>query len=338
VNGWSFPTGRDLDLLCVGRAGVDFYAEQDGVALEDVRSFRKSVGGSPANIATAVARLGGRAGVIGAVSNDGFGRYVRRFLVDNGVDVAGLKTAPDGVLNSAAFTEMRPVGCSVIIYRRDAADLRLQPADIDPARIASARALLVSGTALSASPSREACLHAMTLAREAGTAVVIDLDHRPHAWASLPEAAAVLAQACAMAELVIGNREEFDVLEHRPSDIARGEDPRDDASSARRLLSGVTQAVIVKDGERGCRLFFRDGSAHSQGIFAVQARKPFGSGDAFAGTLLWALFAGRGWAEAARLGAAAAALNVSRDGCAEAMATEAELFTFIAGHPAYVQA
>ena len=333
MNGWALPAGRAIDLLCVGRAGVDFYAEQEGIALEDVRCFRKSVGGSPANIATALARLGGRAGVIGAVSNDGFGRYVRRFLVDNGVDVAGLKTAPDGALNSAAFTEMRPSQCSVIIYRRDAADLRLQRTDIDPQQIASARALLVSGTALSASPSREACLHAMTLAREAGTAVVIDLDYRPHAWTDAAEAAAVLGQACAMADIVIGNREEFDVVEHLQR-TPSGDMPRDDQASARLMLRGPTQAVVVKDGERGCKLFFRDGTALAQGIFPVQARKPFGSGDAFAGALLWALFSGRSWAEAARLGAAAAALNVSRDGCAEAMATQAELFEFIAGHPA----
>ena len=330
MNDWSFPSGREIDLLCVGRAGVDFYAEQEGLALEDVRSFRKSVGGSPANIATAVARLGGRAGVIGAVSNDGFGRYVRRFLIDNGVDVAGLKTAPDGALNSAAFTEMRPTQCSVIIYRRHAADLTLKPADIDPRHIASARALLVSGTALSASPSREASLHAMALAREAGTAVVIDLDYRPHAWTDTAEAAAVLGQACAVADIVIGNREEFDVVEHLQDRAAL----RDDRASAQRVLRGATQAVVVKDGERGCKLFFRDGTSLEQGIFAVQARKPFGSGDAFAGTLLWALFAGRSWAQAARLGAAAAALNVSRDGCAEAMATQTELFDFIAGHPA----
>jgi 5-dehydro-2-deoxygluconokinase len=329
VNGFAFPTGRPIDLVCLGRAGVDFYAQQDGVALEDVTGFRKSVGGSPANVATALARLGGRAAILSAVSDDGFGRYVRRFLAGNGVDVAGLKTAPAGALNSAAFTEMRPDGCQVIIYRRDAADLHLRPADIDPALIARARALLVTGTALSASPSREATLRTIDLAHQAGTVVVLDLDHRPYGWTDLAEACVYLRLAGTLAQIVIGNREEFDVLEHLSPPAER-----DDQTRARRVLRGLTQVAVVKDGPRGCRVFQRDGSALRQGIYPVQARKPFGSGDAFAGAMLWALFEGRNWAEAARFGAAAAALNVSGDACAEAMPTRAELLDFMARSPA----
>jgi 5-dehydro-2-deoxygluconokinase len=89
---------------------------------------------------------------------------------------------------------------------------------------------------------------------------------------------------------------------------------------------------VVKDGGRGCRAFLRDGMALSQGVFHVQARKPFGAGDAFAATLLWQLLQGQGWADAMRWGAAAAALNVSRRACAEAMATLEELQAFMAEH------
>ena len=332
MNGPDFPTNRALDLICLGRAGVDFYAQQDGVALEDVVTFRKSVGGSPANVATQLARLGGRAAILSVVSDDGFGRYVRRFLADNGVDVSALKTDTTGALNSTSFTEMRPEQCKVIIYRRDAADLQLQPADIDRDFIASARALLVTGTALSASPSREAAWHAMNLARQAGTTVVLDLDHRPYGWRSAAESAVTLRLACTRADIVIGNREEYDVLEQLEQLMPSAE--RDDHASARRVLSGMTQVAVVKDGQRGCRVFQRDGSQLDMGIYPVQARKPFGSGDAFAGALLWALFEGRDWTHATRCGAAAAALNVSRDACAEAMATKIELTQFMAQHAA----
>ena len=332
MNGPDFPAGRALDLICLGRAGVDFYAQQDGVALEDVVTFRKSVGGSPANVATQLARLGGSAAILSMVSDDGFGRYVRRFLADNGVDVSALKTDTTGALNSTSFTEMRPEQCKVIIYRRDAADLQLQPADIDRDFIASARALLVTGTALSASPSREAAWHAMDLARQAGTTVVLDLDHRPYGWRSAAESAVTLRLACSLADIVIGNREEYDVLEQLEQLMPSAE--RDDHASARRVLSGMTQVAVVKDGQRGCRVFQRDGSQLDMGIYPVQARKPFGSGDAFAGALLWALFEGRDWTHATRCGAAAAALNVSRDACAEAMATKGELTQFMAQHAA----
>ena len=326
MSGFAFPEGRALDLLCLGRAGVDLYALQPDTPLEQVSSFRKSVGGSPANIATAVARLGARAGILSAVSDDGFGRYVRRFLQDNGVDVQGLKTA-SGARNSVAFTEMRPDDCQVIIYRNDAADLQLESADIAPALIASSRALLVTGTALSASPSREATLHAMDLARRAGTVVVLDLDYRPYGWSNIAQAAVTLRMACTLADIVIGNREEFDVLEH-----LQAVTERDDQHSARQVLQGVTQAVVVKDGAQGCRAFLRDGQALQQEVFAVTARKPFGAGDAFAATLLWQLLQGHDWLDAMRWGAAAAALNVSRDSCAEAMASAEELHAFMALH------
>jgi 5-dehydro-2-deoxygluconokinase len=331
MSGFSFPLGRALDLLCLGRAGVDLYAQQAGEPLEQVSSFRKSVGGSPANIATGLARLGGRAGIVSAVSDDSFGRYVRQFLMDNGVDVQGLQTAPAGARNSTAFTELRPQDCQVIIYRQGAADLCLQPGGIDAGLVASSRALLVTGTALSASPSREATLHAMQLARSCGTVVVVDLDYRPYGWRDTAQAAVYLRVACAMADMVIGNREEFDVLEHLQAAAAR-----DDQHSARQLLQGpaqgATQAVVVKDGAQGCRAFLRDGQVLQQSAFAVQARKPFGAGDAFAAALLWALLQGQDWGPALRLGAAAAALNVSRDACAEAMATQAELAAFLQTH------
>ena len=324
---WEFPSGRTLDALCLGRAGVDLYALQENTPLEEVQTFRKSVGGSPANIATAIARLGGQAGVIGAISNDGLGRYVRSFLRANGVNDAGLKTVTNRSLNSLALTEVSPDNCQVVIYRNGAADLQLVPEDIDAILISSSRCLLVTGTALSANPSREASLHAMDVARRANTTVILDLDYRPYGWQSTAEASVYLQVACALADIVIGNREEFDVLDHlRPGS------QRDHQRSAHGVLRGNTQVAVVKDGAQGCKLFFADGGHLAQGIFPVQARKPFGSGDAFAGTLIWALCCGQSWSDAARLGAAAAAINVSRDTCAEAMATHEELQAFVSSH------
>jgi 5-dehydro-2-deoxygluconokinase len=327
VNGFAFAPDRALDLICLGRAGVDLYAQQEGTPLDRVSTFRKSVGGSPANVATGAARLGLRVAMIGVVADDGFGRYVRQFLADNAVGVDSVKTDTTGSLNSVAFTEMRPDDCKVIIYRRSAADLQLSVADIDRDLIANARALFVTGTALSASPSREATVHAMRLACQADTTVVLDLDYRPYGWTDGAEASAVLGAACALADIVIGNREEFDVLQGLQ--LTGSREPE---VGAQALLSGVTRAVVVKDGPRGCRVFLRGGTVIEQGIFAVRSRKPFGSGDAFAAALLWALIEGRSWPEAARWGAAGAAINVSGDACAESMATRSQLLAFVEQH------
>ena len=313
---------RPLDVLCLGRAGVDLYAVQKNTPLEAVTQFNKSVGGSPANIATAVARLGGRSGVISVVANDGLGRSVVQFLQRNGVDTQGIKTSQNRALTSLALTEIQPTDCQVVIYRQNAADLQLSPADIDPAQLASSKILLLTGTAFSAEPSRAACFHAMACARTAGTQVVLDLDYRPYGWQSEDEAATTLVAASAQCDLLIGNLEEFAILLRA---LPAGTGPQS-------LLTASLQTVIVKNGAQGCEAFTLGGQVYRQGIFKVTAQKPMGSGDAFAGAVLWALCQGQEWPQALACGAAAAAINVSRDTCADAMPSLTELNVFMAQH------
>ena len=66
-----------LDVLTIGRCGIDIYPLQVGVGLEDVESFGKFLGGSPTNVAVAAARYGHRSAVVTGVGNDPFGRFVR---------------------------------------------------------------------------------------------------------------------------------------------------------------------------------------------------------------------------------------------------------------------
>src|SRR3982751_2556153 len=83
-----------LEVITIGRVGVDLYPEQIGVRLADVRTFAKSLGGSPTNVAVAAARLGRRAAVITKVGRDGFGDYVRKALAGFGVDARWVGTDP----------------------------------------------------------------------------------------------------------------------------------------------------------------------------------------------------------------------------------------------------
>ena len=73
-----FATGRKLDVICLGRFAVDFYAQQIGARLEDVTSFAKYLGGSSANTAFGCARLGLKAALISRVGDDGLGPLSRR--------------------------------------------------------------------------------------------------------------------------------------------------------------------------------------------------------------------------------------------------------------------
>lgn len=325
-----FPANRSLDVVCFGRAGVDLYAREESVDMTDVSGFDKFVGGSPANIAVALSKLGAKSGLISCVSDDGLGRYVCDYLRSLKVDLKGMVIDKSGSRTSLAITEMKANDCEVVIYRNNASDLTLSIEQIDQAYIAQAKILLLSGTALSTSPSREAALTAIRYARDVGTVVILDVDYRAYSWSTPEESSLYYQLAASLSDVVIGNREEFDVMEM----LEKPGCENDDDKTALRYLNGATQVVIIKAGEHGSKIYTRDGKNFTQGIFPVEVKKPFGAGDSFAGAFMYALLQGYSLQESVKMGSAAAAINVSKKNCTEAMPTRAELMDFIATYEA----
>jgi 5-dehydro-2-deoxygluconokinase len=316
---------RPLDAIVLGRAGVDLYARESNTDMADISGFNKFVGGSAANIAVAVSKLGAKTGFIGCVADDAFGGYVCSYLTKQGINLDGMMTDGSGSRTSVAFTEMKATDCTVLIYRNKASDLTIKPEQIDPEYIASAKVLVVTGTALSESPSREATLIAMEHARRSNTLVVLDVDYRPYSWRSDIDASIYYGIAAGLSDIVIGNREEFDMME---TVLAPGN--KDDDQTSKRFLRANTQVVVIKAGELGSKVYCRDGYKFEQGIFPVDVQKPFGSGDSFAGALIWTLVNDGELEDGVKNGSAAAAINVSGNSCTEAMPTQEQLFEFIA--------
>ncbi len=122
----------------------------------------------------------------------------------------------------------------------------------------------------------------------------------------------------------MGNREEFDVMEH--DKLSEGYTIE---ATVKNLFEGDAQLVVVKNGKEGSRSFLKSGDIHEAGIFQVQALKPYGAGDAFISSLSYAFLNDLSTAEGVELGAAAAAIVVSKEGCAEAMPTIKEIKNFI---------
>ncbi|MDF2153041.1 5-dehydro-2-deoxygluconokinase [Vibrio sp. CAU 1672] len=320
----ALQSDRPLDAIVLGRAGVDLYAREANTDMADISGFHKFVGGSAANIAVAIAKLGGKVGFIGCVADDAFGGYVKGYMTEQGINLDGMKTDGSGSRTSVAFTEMKPKDCTVLIYRNNASDLTIKPEEVDPEYIARSKVLVVTGTALSESPSREATLLAMQHARRSNTLVVLDVDYRPYSWRTDTDASIYYGIAAGLSDIVIGNREEFDMME---TVVAPGN--TDDDQTAARFLADNTQVVVIKAGEFGSKVYDRAGHKFEQGIFRVEANKPFGSGDSFAGGLIWTLVTGGSLSEGVRNGTAAAAINVSGHSCTEAMPSKEQLFDFI---------
>lgn len=169
----SFDQSKEFDLVLLGRVAIDFnpaYNEQvkeEFKPLKDVHMFEKFVGGSPANISVGITKHGMKAGFIGKVSDDQFGEYVIDYFNEQGIDTSQISKAQDGEKLGLTFTEMlSPKESSILMYRNQVMDLQLSVEDIDEDYLKRSKALLISGTALAESPSREAVLKAVMLAKK----------------------------------------------------------------------------------------------------------------------------------------------------------------------------
>ena len=321
--GLAFDRTRPLAAIVLGRAGMDLYPLPDGVETESAEHFAAEIGGSAGNIAVAITRQDHPAALLGALSDDAVGRFVRAHLQRYRVDTSRCRSVTGAWRTSLAICETRPDDSETVFYRNGAVDLQLRADDFDSSFVAAASFLIVTGTALAEEPSRTAVLHALALARAAGTFSIFDVDYRPVSWSSRDETTRVSAGAVPLCDAIVGNDEEFAVLAGEPAGALRY--AADFASQSGRF-------VIFKRGSAGSITINADGRFET-GIFAVDAKKPFGSGDAFLGSLVVGLRAGLSLEAAVRRAAAAAAYVVARRGCAFAMPSIAQLDRFIQDHP-----
>jgi 5-dehydro-2-deoxygluconokinase len=310
-------TTETFDVITMGRVSVDLYPEQIGVTLPHVKTFAKSLGGSPTNVAVAAARLGTRAAVVTKVGDDPFGTYVREALSTFGVDARWVTTDPD-LRTPLAFCEIHPPDHFPLLFYREpkAPDLNLARSDLDLEAIRNARLLWTTGTGLSDEPSRSATLVALEARIETlhGGITIHDLDYRPTFWSDPAEAGRWAREALAHATVAVGNQDEVEV--------AVG--TRDPHEASEALLELGVGLAIVKRGPDGVLARTHGGVLELDAV-RLEVRNGLGAGDAFGGALAYALLADWETERALRLANAAGALVASRLACADDMPTLSEL-------------
>ena len=308
--------------LVIGRAGMDLYADPPGTPIEAATRFTTALGGSSANIAVALTRAGGRAALLTCVSDDAVGRFCLAQLDHYGIDRAHVRSVAGEARNSLAVVESRLENCQSVIYRNGAADFTMTTNDVEAVDYARFAALITTGTVLASEPSRSATFRAFDLARAADVPLIFDVDYRPYSWASAEEASQVYSRAAALCDVIVGNDVEFGFM---AGDYNKGLD------KARSLIGQGAQIVVYKMGEKGAITFSPECEVKT-GIYRTAALKPTGAGDAFLGNFIASLARGSALEQAVLHGSAAAAIVVSRVGCAPAMPTREELERFITFH------
>lgn len=320
----AFDESRNFDLICLGRAAVDFNPIDYNRPLEDSTTFKKYVGGSPANIAIGLSRLGKKVGFIGKISNDQMGAFVKKVFEQEKIDTTHLTCVSGNEKTGLTFTEIRSETQSgILMYRNEVADLQLSVSDIDAEYIKNAKAIEISGTALAMSPSREATLKAVAFAKKYGTKIIFDIDYRPYNWANQEEISIYYSIVAEQADIILGSREEFDLTE------ALIFDAKSDQESANFWMEKGASIVVIKHGKEGSTAYTSDGMSFSIKPFPVKALKGFGGGDGYAAAFLYGLLEGKEVIDCLEMGSAEAAMLIASHACSADMPTLDALEEFI---------
>jgi 5-dehydro-2-deoxygluconokinase len=327
---------KTLDVICIGRSSVDLYGQQVGGRLEDMASFAKYVGGCPTNISIGTARLGLKPGLITGVGDEHMGRFIKEQAAAEGVDISNVKTDPARLTALVILGIRDQETFPLIFYRENCADAGLTEDDIDEAFIASAKAVLVSGTHFSKPNLDAMSKKAMRLARKHGGKVVFDIDYRPVLWGltghglgeerfvASRDVSAHLQTILPDCDVVVATEEEIH--------IAGGS--TDTLDACRRIRTLAPDAlIVVKRGPMGCTVF--DGAIPDdieQGIkgpgFPVEVFNVLGAGDAFMSGFLRGYLRDEPIETCCKYANACGAFAVSRHGCAPAVPSWTELQYF----------
>ena len=306
------------NFLLIGRAGVDIYPDPPGTKTENANKYVTHLGGSSANMGVQLTKYGGSCSLLTRVSNDALGKFAINQLDSYGVKSDLVKLEDNESRISFAIVESTVVDHQSIIYRHKAADLFLNKNDIENSNLQNYECILITGTSLAAEPSRSAVLYALKLAKEKKIPVIMDIDYRPYTWESEDKAKEIYNLAGDYCSGIIGNDDEFAILSGN----------YDDGLNYAKKISRNCDLVIYKMGEKGS-ITFANNEEIQRGIFPVKPLKPTGAGDAFMGSLIGAILKNYDLEKAIEIGSAAAAIVVTKVGCAPAMPDLDEVLDFM---------
>ncbi|KYN83098.1 fructokinase [Vibrio cidicii] len=285
--------------------------------------YLKCPGGAPANVAVAIARLGGDSAFFGRVGNDPFGRFMQQTLSDEAVDCQHLALDSEK-RTSTVVVDLDDNGeRSFTFMVKPSADQFLQPTDIP--RFKSREWLHVCSIALANEPSRSSTFEAIARMKQAGGFVSFDPNLREEVWAQPQELIEVVMRAVALADVVKFSEEELMFLTQTAS-IEEG---------LAVLQSYVLPLVVITQGAKGALVV----AGKTQTLVSGKVVKPIdttGAGDAFVGGLLYQLSVAQDWRSAEAITQAitwahgCGALATTQKGAMTALPNQAALMAFLA--------
>jgi fructokinase len=186
------PETKPLDVLTIGEMVVDFISDQKTDTLSNASTFRRYLGGSPANIAVYVSKLGGESAVIAKTGIGAFGTFLKSELQRHGVTTEYL-SMDHRTHTTVIFVSSTSATPDFEEFR--SGDYLLRPEEVSEEAISRTRVVHASTFALSREPCRSAVLWAFRKARQMGKIVSLDPNYSRRIWPDQKEARRVIREA-----------------------------------------------------------------------------------------------------------------------------------------------
>ena len=233
---------------------MDLFALDIGAEFHDITGFETGVGGSPVNIAIGASRLGLQAIAFTAVGADEVGRFVRAYLEREGVDTRFIAIKAERRTGMAVVGVQPPDRFPLLFYREDPADIHLTIDDARGLPLAEARALQISGTALSRGSARDVTLYLTERARAcwdgrpSSISICVPISGRIRSHTDLN-----MRRVMPLCDVIIGTEEEFyAALAPRPERVMAGERVTDEDGLQQLLCeyAEASAAVLISEARR----------------------------------------------------------------------------------------
>jgi 2-dehydro-3-deoxygluconokinase len=307
-----------LDVVTYGEALALLVADEVG-AFEDVEKYTRRLAGAETNVAIGLARLGLKVGWLSRVGDDSFGRFIRKRVAQEGVDVSRVTT--DTRYRTAIQLKAKAVNGAdpaIEYYRKGSAASHLSTeVDFDDSYFGNARHLHATGIAAALSPTTMAFAHhALEYMRVRGKTISFDPNLRPTLWPSQEVMAEKLNELAFKAHWVLPGLSEGKILTGytEPRDIA-----------AFYLERGVAM-VVIKLGEEGA--YFRTAQGQEgtvPGVKVPEVVDTVGAGDGFAVGVISGMLEGLSVEQAVARGNRIGAFAIQVVGDMEGLPTRAQL-------------
>ncbi|QJW90944.1 carbohydrate kinase [Spirosoma taeanense] len=294
---------RPYALLSVGELLADFIGHHVSPNLLDSPDFRRYQGGSPANMAANMARLGNQTALVACVGNDNIGRFLTRSVSEAGVDAQFIGVDPDEPTSIVIVS--RTAGTPDFIAYRTA-DRQIKPDQLPDSLLSQAQIFHTTCFALSRQPAQATIVEAARRARQLGCQVSVDANYAPPIWPDRDQAWRVLTDYCSAGALVKVSDDDIARL------YGQKQSPETVFADFHRMGASVICMTLGPDGS----IVSYDGGAKQGQIAAkkVDVVDATGAGDAYWAGFLTAYLDGQTPEHCAHAGAVMAQMKLTRQG------------------------